>query len=86
MLSGGIAPLWRDVSSHAESKVIEDLLVGLVALAVAVVLLAVGLPNRRGESPRFLRAYAAPMLYPAIILVFIAIGVAELISWAARVF
>ena len=26
------------------------------------------------------------MLYPAIILVFIAIGVAELISWAARVF
>ena len=65
---------------------IEDLLVGLVALAVAVVLLVVGLPNRRGESPRFLRSYAAPMLYPAIILVFIAIGVAELISWAARVF
>jgi hypothetical protein len=66
--------------------VIEDLLVGLVALAVAVVLLVVGLPNRRGESLRFLRSYAAPMLYPAIILVFIAIGVAELISWAARVF
>lgn len=65
---------------------IEDLLVGLVALAVAVVLLVVGLPNRRGESRRFLRSYAAPMLYPAIILVFVAIGVAELISWAARVF
>ena len=60
----------------------QHLLIGLVSLAAAFVLLFVGLPNRRGESPRFLRFQAAPMLYPAAVLVFLAIGLAELISWA----
>jgi hypothetical protein len=33
----------------------QHLLIGLVSLAAAFVLLFVGLPNREGKSPRFLR-------------------------------
>jgi hypothetical protein len=47
----------------------QDLLIGLVAVALGAGLLVVGLPNRQGESPRFLQSYAAPMLYPAAILI-----------------
>jgi hypothetical protein len=63
--------------------VTQDLLIGIAALAIATGLLVIGLPNRRGESPRFLQFHAAPMLYPAVILIFLAIGIAELITWAA---
>jgi hypothetical protein len=64
----------------------RDLLIGLTSLAAALVLLFLGLPNRRGENPRLLRFYAAPMVYPAIILIFIGMAFAELITWAARFF
>jgi hypothetical protein len=64
----------------------RDLLIGLISLAAALVLLFLGLPNSRGKSPRFLRFYASPMIYPAIILVFASMGVVELISWAAKFF
>ena len=60
----------------------QDLLVGLAALAIAIGLFVVGLPNKYGESPRFLQFYAAPMLYPAVVLIFFAIAVAELVAWA----
>jgi hypothetical protein len=59
----------------------QDLLMGLLSLAVALGLLFVGLP-KRGESPPFLQFQAAPMIYPAAVLVFLAIGFVELISWA----
>jgi hypothetical protein len=62
--------------------VTQHLLIGLVSLAAAFVLFFVGLPNRQGESPRFLQFRTAPMLYPAAVPVFLAIGLAELISWA----
>jgi hypothetical protein len=64
-------------------NVIQDLLIGIVALAIAAGLLVIALPNRYGESPRFLQFYAAPMVYPAVVLVFLGLGFAELISWAA---
>ena len=64
----------------------RDLPIGLISLAAALVLLFLGLPNRRGESPRFLRFYAAPMIYPAIIPIFFGMAFAELITWAARFF
>jgi hypothetical protein len=64
----------------------SDLLIGLIALAAAFVLLLLGLPNRLGESPRFLQFSAAPMVYPAIILIFIGMAVAELMTWATRFF
>ena len=62
---------------------IQDLLIGIVALAIAAGLFVIALPNRYGESPRFLQFYAAQMVYPAVVLVFLGLGVAELISWAA---
>jgi hypothetical protein len=40
----------------------QDLLIGLVALAAAAGPFVVALPNRYGESPRFLQFYAAPMV------------------------
>jgi hypothetical protein len=58
-----------------------DLLFGVVALVIAAGLLVIALPNRYGESPRFLQFYAAPMIYPAVVLIFIGLGVAEWISW-----
>jgi hypothetical protein len=57
--------------------------IGIVALIIAAGLFVVALPNKYGESPRFLQFYAAPSVYPAAVLVFLVLGVAELISWAA---
>jgi hypothetical protein len=62
---------------------ISDLLIGVMALILAAGLFVIALPNKYGESPRFLQFYAAPSVYPAVVLVFLALGVAELISWAA---
>jgi hypothetical protein len=61
---------------------IQELLIGLAALGAAVGLLVVALPNRRGESPRFLQFYAAPMIYPAVVLILFALAAAQLITWA----
>jgi hypothetical protein len=63
----------------------QDLLIGIVALATGAGLFVIALPNRYGESPRFLQFYAAAMIYPAAVLVFLALGVAELIAWAATI-
>jgi hypothetical protein len=63
--------------------VIQYLLIGVVALIIAAGLFVIALPNRYGESPRWLQFYAAPMVYPAAVLVFLGLGAAELISWAA---
>ena len=59
------------------------LLIGLFAIATGFGLLMVGLPNRRGESPRFLQGYSLPFLYVPVVLVFLVVGIAELIAWAA---
>jgi hypothetical protein len=62
--------------------VTQDLLIAIVALAIATGLLVIAWPNRYGESPRFLRFYAAPMIYPAVVLIFLGLGLLELIRWA----
>ena len=64
------------------AKMTHDLLIGVVALIAAALLFIVGLPTKHGESPRFLQFYAAPMVYPAVVLIFLALGIAELIVWA----
>jgi hypothetical protein len=38
------------------------------------------MPNRGGENPRFLRLGFVQMFYPAIVLLFFVIGVAELLK------
>lgn len=57
-----------------------NLWTGLVMLAVAAILLFIGRPNSAGEPPKFLRFEAALVLYPPFVLVFIALGLAAVIS------
>jgi hypothetical protein len=59
----------------------HDLLIGLFALSAGVGLIVIGRPNGDGESPRFVRSRSLQMFYPSIVLVFFAVGIAELISW-----
>ena len=61
-----------------------DTLLGLLLLAVGAGLLFLGWPDKNGTSPRFLRFEGAPLVYPPIVLVFVAIGAAYLISAALR--
>ena len=42
----------------------DDLLIGLLAIATGFGLLMLGLPNRRGESPRFLQGSSLPHSLP----------------------
>jgi hypothetical protein len=62
----------------------EDILIGVVLLAIAGGLLFIGLPNRAGESPRFLQFDASVVLYPPVVLTFFAGGFAELIAGLLR--
>ena len=49
--------------------------IGAAFLVVAVVLFIIGIP-RHGESARFLRFEASLVLYPPVIMTFLAIGAA----------
>jgi hypothetical protein len=57
-----------------------NLYTGIGMLVVALLLIWVGLPDRSGVHPKFLRFQAALVLYPPVILVFFALGVAAIIS------
>ena len=46
----------------------SDILVGAASVAVAAVLLWIGMPDKSGISPRFLRFEIAPLIYPTVIL------------------
>ena len=52
----------------------------VISFAVASVLLFIGLPDRYGASPGFLRFDAVPILYLPVILALFAMGAANLIS------
>lgn len=53
---------------------------GVAMLAIAAILILIGRPNKAGEHPKFLRFSAAVVLYPPIVLVFVSLGAAALIS------
>ena len=53
---------------------------GLVLLGTGVALVLLGLPRRREELRPFLRSTLAFALYPAVCLVFLAMGVAVVIT------
>ena len=57
-----------------------NLWTGTAMLITALVLLLVGRPDKAGVHPRFLRFDAAMVLYPPIILVLFAVGVAAVLS------
>ena len=53
----------------------EEFAIGVAFVVVAAVLLIIGLP-RHGGSPRFLRFESSVVLYPPLIMTFLAFGVA----------
>ena len=62
----------------------SGILVGAASIAVAVVLLWIGMPDKSGTTPRFLRFGIAALIYPALVLAIFAIGVANLVSAIVR--
>ncbi len=61
----------------------QELLIGAISLAVSAVLIFIGLP-KNGVSARFLRFEAAMMLYPPVVMIFLVLGPAELITALSR--
>jgi hypothetical protein len=61
----------------------SGLVIGVGALIFAFAMVWLGMPNKSGESPRFLRNGLMQMIYPAIVLAVMVIGIAELLlsSW-----
>jgi predicted PurR-regulated permease PerM len=57
-------------------EMLGDIAIGLVLFVVGVLLVIIGIP-RHGESPRFLRFEAS--LDPAVVMVFLAFGVAMML-------
>ncbi|UPK31455.1 hypothetical protein [Bradyrhizobium sp. 195] len=49
-------------------------------LAIAAILIFIALPTKAGDPAKFLRFSAAPVLYPPIVLIFISLGAAAVIS------
>ena len=58
----------------------QELWIGIVLLVIAAGLIFIGLPDKDGVSPRFLRFEAALVLYPPVIMIFLVGGAAELIT------
>ena len=61
-----------------------NLWTGIAMLVIALILIVLGRPNRNGVHRRFLRFNAAMVLYPPVILAFIALGAAAVISSIAK--
>lgn len=58
----------------------NNLIIGVVLVLVAVVLVFIGIPNKAGQHPRFLRFEASLVLFPPVVLVFVALGMAAILS------
>ena len=58
----------------------QELWIGIVLLVIAAGLIFIGLPDKDGVSPRFLRFEAAVVLYPPLVMIFLVGGAAELIA------
>lgn len=57
-----------------------NLWTGIAMLAIALALIWLGRPDRTGAHRRFLRFSSAQVLYPPVILAFIALGAAAVIG------
>ncbi len=58
----------------------SDLAIAIGALVVGFAMIWFGMPNKAGESPRLLRLGFMQMIYPAVVLMFVVTGVAELLK------
>jgi hypothetical protein len=65
-------------------EMLGDLTIGLVLFVVGVLLIIIGMP-KHGESPRFLRFEASLVIYPAVIMVFLVMGVAMMLRGYALI-
>ena len=63
-----------------KNQMSQELLIGAVSLVIAAGLIFIGLPDKNGVSPRFVRFEAAVVLYPPLIMVFLVGGVAQLMT------
>ena len=50
--------------------------IGAACILLGVAAVYVAMPNRRGESPRFIRSGAFGLVYPALCLLLFAMGLA----------
>ena len=57
-----------------------NLYTGIAMLVVALILIWIGRPDKAGVHPSFLRFHAALVLYPPIIIAFLALGMAAVVS------
>jgi len=62
----------------------QELLIGIVSISIAAFLIFIALPDKDRVSPRFLQFEASLVLYPPVVMVFFAVGVAELLVWYLR--
>ena len=58
----------------------SQLVVGIVSVLLAIGLVFIGRPNRAGQHPRFLQFESSLVLFPPLVLVFGALGIAEIVS------
>jgi hypothetical protein len=58
----------------------SEFIFGIGALVIGLAMLWFAMPNKGGENPRFLRLGFVQMFYPAIVLLFVVIGLAELLK------
>jgi hypothetical protein len=56
----------------------SGLVSGIALLGFGLLMIFMGWPDKAGESPRYLRFHAAPMLYPPFVLAFLVGGIAQL--------
>ena len=59
---------------------IDHLIIALLLLAIAGVLIFLGVPKKSGQHPRFLQFDSALVLYPPVVLVCLAMGATEVIT------
>jgi hypothetical protein len=65
-------------------EMLGDIAIGLVLFVIGVLLVVIGIP-RHGGHPRFLRFEASLVVYPAVIMVFLAFGVAMMLRGYALI-
>jgi hypothetical protein len=59
-------------------ELVSDIGIGITALLIGVAMIWFGRPNKAGENPAFLRIAFMQMVYPAIVLMFVVVGITEL--------
>ena len=61
-------------------EVVSELVIGIGALVVGFAMIWFAMPNKAGENPRLLRTGFMQMIYPAVVLMFVVAGIAELLQ------